>query len=250
MDSLTRQKDELLYAAKVALGFSVAMVFIHVYSGITLLDKSRYSIYPRDISQWYGIITGHFLHSSWSHLFSNLAPLLLTIFMVFFFYRSIGWAVFSLIMILTGFAVFMFARESSHLGASGLVYGLISFLFFSGLFRRNPKSLVIMVIVTILYGGYSAGLIPSDEKVSWESHLFGALSGLWTAFIFRHFRETDEYIDAPSWAGDSKEKSYYFERDVFDKTIAQRKAEEEERIRKMQEEQARGFWDYPSDRTY
>lgn len=227
MESFSNQKETLSYAIKVSVGFTLAIILLHIMVGVLNIDRYYYSIYPRDLHQWYGIFTGHFLHSSWSHLFSNAPPLLLTLFMIFFFYQSIGWAAFSLIWILTGFAVFMFARESSHLGSSGLVYGLISFVFFSGLFRRNAKSIILMVIVVILYGGYTAGLLPIDEKVSWESHLFGAISGLWTAFIFRNFRESDEIIQEPSWANDSKEKAYYFPRDTFEKTIEQRRIEEE-----------------------
>lgn len=228
MESITQQKETLFYSAKVSLGFSIITLVIHLIVLNTNLDRTMYSIYPRDIDQWYGIFTGHFFHSSWSHLFSNLAPLCLTIFMIFFFYQSIGWAVVSLILVITGFAVFMFARESSHLGASGLVYGLIAFLFFSGIFRRNAKSIILMIIVVILYGGYTAGLLPIDEKVSWESHVFGMLAGLWTAFVFRNFREKDEEETLPSWANESNESKYFFERDLFDKTIAQRKREEEE----------------------
>ncbi|NOT36392.1 MAG: rhomboid family intramembrane serine protease [Saprospiraceae bacterium] len=229
MESFSNQKESLLYSSKVTIGLGAIIILVHLLITLFDIDRSMYSIYPRDINQWYGIFTGHFLHSTWTHLFSNLAPLCLTMFMIFFFYQSIGWAVFSLILMLTGFAVFMFARESSHLGASGLVYGLISFVFFSGIFRRNAKSIILMVIVVILYGGYSAGLLPVDEKVSWESHLFGALTGLWTAFIFRNFRESDEKEVAPSWANDSNEKSYFFERDTFDKTLEERRKEEEER---------------------
>ncbi|MEO6189030.1 MAG: rhomboid family intramembrane serine protease [Saprospiraceae bacterium] len=244
MESISNQKEALLYAGKVSLGFSIFLIVIFVGVDFLDIDRYQYSIYPRDVHQWYGIFTGHFLHSSWSHLFSNLPPFLLTMFMIFFFYRSIGWAVFSLIWILTGFAVFMFARESSHLGSSGLVYGLISFVFFSGIFRRNAKSIILMVIVVILYGGYTAGLLPIDEKVSWESHLFGALSGLWTAFIFRHFREFDEVEQEPSWAKDSRDKTHFFNRDIFDKTLVQR------RIEAAEEEQRQGLNYNNTDHTY
>ncbi|MEP7196820.1 MAG: rhomboid family intramembrane serine protease [Saprospiraceae bacterium] len=236
MESITNQKEGIWYAAKVSLGFAAFILAVHIIFNVFPIDKFYYSIYPRDIHQWYGILTGHFIHSSWTHLLSNFPPMVLTLFMIFFFFRSIAWAVFTLIWVLTGFAVFMFARESSHLGASGIVYGLISFVFFSGVFRRNAKSIILMVIVVILYGGYTAGLLPIDEKVSWESHLFGALSGLWTAFIFRNFKEHDEIENEPSWAKDSKDKSYFLERDTFEKTLAQRqldKEAEEERLRQF-----------------
>ncbi len=227
MESFTQQKETLIYSTKVTLGFCFVILATHLLVLSTNLDRTMYSIYPREIEQWYGIFTGHFFHSSWAHLFSNLAPLCLTVFMIFFFYQSIGWAVISLILVATGFAVFMFARESSHLGASGLVYGLIAFLFFSGLFRRNAKSIILMIIVVILYGGYTAGLLPIDEKISWESHIFGMLSGLWTAFVFRNFREKDEEEIVPSWANENSESKYFLERDVFEMTIEDRKREEE-----------------------
>ncbi|MCC6815217.1 MAG: rhomboid family intramembrane serine protease [Saprospiraceae bacterium] len=229
MESITNQKESLFHALKVAFSFGILILAIHLLVLFFNVDRTLYSIYPRDIHQWYGIITGQFIHSNWSHLFSNLAPLFITVFMIFFFYHSIGWAVLSMILVLTGFAVFVFARESSHLGASGLVYGLIAFVFFSGIFRRNPKSIILMIIVVILYGGYTAGLLPIDEKVSWESHLFGALTGFWTAFIFRNFKESDEQVIEPSWANEKGIKTSFFAKDTFEKTIAQRKKEQEEK---------------------
>ena len=89
-----------------------------------------------------------------------------------------------------------------------------------------------------MYSGYTAGFIPTDEKVSWESHLFGAIAGLWTAFIFRNYREKDEVIKKPDWYNDHTNKEYYLPRDAFDKTIAER--DEEER-RKKEEELNSGF---------
>jgi len=122
--------------------------------------------------------------------------------------------------------VFLFGRNYSHIGASGLVYGLISFIFFSGIFRRNVKSIVLMTIMVIMYSGYLAGFFPTEERVSWESHIFGAIAGLWTAFIFRNFREHDEVEVVYEWKGkDRTPKTYFLERDVFDKTLAERKAE-------------------------
>lgn len=233
IEDIKIQRDHFIYSLKIALGIVVFCIVVHLIFIIIPTPKYYWSIYPRDLGQWYGIFTGHYIHASWGHLASNLPPLFVTVMMIFFFYRSIGWAVYSMIWVLTGFAVFMFARNSSHIGASGLVYGLIAFVFFSGIFRRNIKSVVLMVIMVIMYSGYTAGFIPTDEKVSWESHLFGAIAGLWTAFIFRNYREKDEVIKKPDWYNDHTNKEYYLPRDVFDKTIAER--EEEERIKKEEE---------------
>jgi hypothetical protein len=119
------------------------------------------------------------------------------------------------------------------MGASGLVYGLIAFLFFSGFFRRNVKAIALMVIIVILYGGYTAGFLPVDDQVSWESHLLGAFSGLWTAFVFREFREFDEEAPYRRQVVDESTREYYFPRDLFEKTMEQRRREAEDALRNI-----------------
>lgn len=89
-----------------------------------------------------------------------------------------------------------------------------------------------MTIMVIMYSGYLAGFFPTEERISWESHLFGAIAGLWTAFIFRNFREHDEVAVVYEWQGqDRNPKDYFFERDVFNKTLSERKAESESQDR-------------------
>lgn len=232
MLELAKEKEKFIYALFVALMFSVACILVHVLFLVFPIQKYDWSVYPRDLHQWYGIFTGQFIHASWGHLFSNLPPLFVSSLVLFYFYRSIGWAGFILILLLTGFMVFLFGRNYSHIGASGLVYGLISFIFFSGIFRRNVKSIVLMTIMVIMYSGYLAGFFPTEERISWESHLFGAIAGLWTAFIFRNFREHDEVAVVYEWQGqDRNPKDYFFERDVFTKTLSERKSEAESQDR-------------------
>ncbi len=229
MDAKVLERSIFIYALKIAIGLSLICILVHVIFTLFAIPKYEWSIYPRDLAQWYGILTGQFIHASWGHLFSNVPPLFITSLLLFFFYRSIGWASLSLILVLTGFMVFLFARNYSHIGASGLVYGLISFIFFSGVFRRNIRSIVLMGIVVILYSGYLAGFFPTEEKISWESHLFGAIAGAWTAFIFRNYRESDEEPIQYEWKNANQApKEYYLPRDVFEKTIAQRKQELED----------------------
>jgi membrane associated rhomboid family serine protease len=238
IDEVKRQKALFLNSVYISLGVCILMIVIHLMVSILQVPKYNWSIYPRDIQQWYGIVTGQFIHSSWGHLLSNLAPLSVTIVMLFFFYKSISWAVFILILCLTGFSVFIFGRNLSHIGASGLVYGLISFMLFSGLFRRNIKSIVLASIMIIMYSGYTAGLVPTQPGVSWESHILGALSGLWTSFIFRNSREGDEIPVRYDWQGaDRSPKDFFLERDTFEKTIAERE-EEQRRL----EQENKNIW--------
>ena len=93
---------------------------------------------------------------------------------------------------MTGFWVWIAARDAYHIGASGLVYGLISFLLFSGFLRRDAKTLAVSFAVLILYGSNMVyGLLPTNTEVSWESHLLGAVAGLFCAIYFRSQKQKE-----------------------------------------------------------
>ena len=123
--------------------------------------------------------------------------------------------------------MWLFARPVHHIGASGVVYGLLSFVLFSGIFRRNLKSIALALSVTVLYSGYFYGLLPLNEKISWESHLFGALVGVLVAYLFKGQIEEDEVAEKPSWANDSDDQDYFLPRDAFAKTKREKLEEQQ-----------------------
>ncbi len=90
-------------------------------------------------------------------------------------------------VIVGGFAVWLLGEtNSNHIGASGLIFAYIGFLFFSGIFRKNIKSILIALLVVILYGGVLIqGIIPGQKGISWEGHLFGFIAGGLAAWIYR-----------------------------------------------------------------
>jgi membrane associated rhomboid family serine protease len=90
-----------------------------------------------------------------------------------------------MVWLFTGFWVWLIARPEPHIGASGLIYGFVCFLFFSGLFRKNRNLLAISMLVTFLYGSLAWGILPINPTISWESHLMGSLSGIFAAIYFR-----------------------------------------------------------------
>jgi membrane associated rhomboid family serine protease len=106
---------------------------------------------------------------------------------LFYFYRPVAFRVFFLTWIITGILVWLGGRSSYHIGASGLIYGFASFLFFSGIIRNNINLMAISLLVVFLYGGLVWGILPYDYKISWESHLFGALTGLALAITYRNY---------------------------------------------------------------
>ena len=148
-------------------------------------DFSVYGILPGQIKGLSGIFTAPLIHADFSHLISNSITLFLLLFGILYFYRSSAVMVFFIIYIMDGLLVWLFARESYHIGASGLVYGFAAFLFFSGLFRKDKRSIALSLLIVFLYGGMVWGVLPTDPKISFESHLFGALTGIVCAFLFR-----------------------------------------------------------------
>ncbi len=148
------------------------------------IQLNAFGIIPRTAFGIIGIFTAPMLHGSFAHLVSNTIPLLFLGTVLFYFYSGIAQAVFLRAYFWTNFLVWLFAREANHIGASGLVYGMAFFLIFFGIFRRDFISIFISIIVLLLYGGVFYGVLPTDSRVSWESHLGGALVGVSTAVTY------------------------------------------------------------------
>jgi membrane associated rhomboid family serine protease len=179
----------------------------------------RYGIFPRELDGILGILTGPFVHGSLEHLLSNTFPLLFVGIMIQSFYKRISIVVTILTWLFTGILVWLFARPAYHIGASGVVYGLVGFLLWSGLFRRDTKSITLSLLVLAIYSSYFLGF-EKIEGVSWESHLLGAIVGLVFAFLFRNVREPEEVVYHEAITIRTKQK--YFHPDTFEKTKYER----------------------------
>jgi membrane associated rhomboid family serine protease len=149
------------------------------------LNLYRLGVYPRTLSGMKGIIFYPFIHGSLEHLFNNAVPLFVLTACLFYFYRPIAYQTFGLIYILSGIWLWISARDSYHIGASGLLYGLAAFLFFSGIIRKEKKVIALSLMVAFLYGGMVWGILPIQERVSWEGHLWGSVAGAVLAWFFR-----------------------------------------------------------------
>lgn len=150
----------------------------------TKIDFGYLGIYLREISGLIGVAMAPLLHGNFNHLASNTIPLLVLGGSLYFFYPRIAPRVFLHAYFFTNILVWIFGRPFYHIGASGLIYALASFLVFFGLFKRNFKSVIISAFMIFLYGGLAYGLFSFDDRISWESHLMGAVVGLASAFTF------------------------------------------------------------------
>jgi membrane associated rhomboid family serine protease len=215
------QKDikAFITALKIPLIILGFIWFVKIYEYTHGVSFIRYGLYPRAIDGLLGILTSPFIHGSFDHLISNSFPLLFVSVMLVYFYRRVSIEVLTITWLATGVSVWLFARPAYHIGASGVLYGLLGFILFSGLFRRNSIAITLSLLTLAIYSGYFVGF-EKKEGVSWESHMLGALVGLVTAFFFRGVKEPTEVIDVPSY-GPSQRKPF-FRPDTFEKTKFQR----------------------------
>lgn len=194
---------QLLDKLFIPLSFPLLLWIIHLITFSFDIYPFKLGILPRNLNGLVGILSSPLIHGSFSHLISNTAPLMLMGVGIFYFYPKVAYKVFTIIYLGTGVLVWLFAREVYHIGASGIIYGFVSFLFFSGVFRKDNRSIALALVVILFYGGLIWGVLPVEQGVSWESHLFGAIVGIIAAFIYRkvdppkRYDWEDEESDTP-----------------------------------------------------
>jgi membrane associated rhomboid family serine protease len=150
------------------------------------LDFSNLGIFPLSVKGLPGIIFSPLIHSDFGHLFNNSLPLFFLGTALFYFYSEIAVRVSLWTYFLTGFFVWLAGRTAWHIGASGLIYGLASFLFFSGIIRKYFRLVALSLLIVFLYGSMVWGIFPDIYKnVSWESHMLGFISGIILAVVYR-----------------------------------------------------------------
>ena len=145
----------------------------------------EYGIYPRKIKGLVGIIFAPLLHGDFSHLISNAVPVLVLGGGLFYYFKDLGYKIFFSIYFATGLWVWVAARPSYHIGASGVVYGLVTFFILSAILRKNKHLLFFSFLVIFLYGSLIWGIFPIKAQISWESHLMGGIAGLFMAWYYR-----------------------------------------------------------------
>ena len=173
------------YSLIIPALFVLLLWLIGISQEILDIKFSHLGVYPRSLKGMLGILLTPLIHGDLGHLFSNSIPLLFMGTGVIYFYRSLSYKVFAIIWIASGVCIWLAGRPSYHIGASGMVYGLAAFLFFSGAIRRDPRLAAISLMVVFLYGGMIWGIFPIWPNISWEGHLFGGVAGLACAIAYR-----------------------------------------------------------------
>ncbi len=181
------EKQKIKHALIFPIAFLLTMWLTYWVFWFAENPMSVIGISPLEFKGIAGIFLSPFAHGSFSHLMSNSVSFLVLSVALFYFYRLVAYRVFFINWIVSGILLWLGGRGSVHIGASGIVYGLAFFLFFSGVFRKDKRLGAVSMIVVFLYGSMVWGMMPQGGNISWEGHLFGALAGISLAWYYRRF---------------------------------------------------------------
>ena len=185
--SSPRAQRNFKLALKVAFWFTGFLWLILIVDAVLGLGLARFGLRPRHLDGLIGVFTAPLLHSGAEHLFSNSLPLMVSLTTVLYLYPRSAMRVIPVIWIGSGILAWIIGRESLHFGASGFVYGLLAFVFISGILRLDMRSVAVSVMVWFLYGSMIWGVLPIRPNMSWELHLAGAIMGVALAIVYRHW---------------------------------------------------------------
>lgn len=144
-----------------------------------------WGVRPMELEGLRGIVLSPLIHSDVEHLYHNTIPLFVLSMCLFYFYRKIAWKVILYGILISGIITWLIGRPSNHIGASGLIYVLASFIIFKGIFARHYRLVALSFLVVFLYGSLIWYVFPIKDGISWEGHLGGFIAGFLFAIYFR-----------------------------------------------------------------
>jgi membrane associated rhomboid family serine protease len=198
------------------LALKIALVFIGVLWAVFVIDAAfglrlgRFGLRPGSIPGLIGIVTAPLLHGSFQHILSNTIPLLVSLTATLYLYPSSSTRVIPLLWLGSGAIAWYIGRPSLHFGVSGLIYGLLAYVFIGGILRLDMRSVAVSLLVGFLYGSMIWGVLPIRPNMSWEMHLGGAMMGCLLAVLYRRWDrvpvlryEWEDDDSVPEWYPES-----------------------------------------------
>jgi membrane associated rhomboid family serine protease len=182
-----RAQSSFRLALKIALVFIGVLWTVYVFDAAFGLRLGRFGLRPGSFAGSIGILTAPLLHGSFQHLLSNTIPMLVSLTAMLYLYPNSSIRVIPLLWLGSGSIAWFIGRPSLHVGASGLIYGLLAYVFIGGILRRDMRSVSVSLLVGFLYGSMIWGVLPIRPHMSWEMHLGGALMGCLLAVLYRNW---------------------------------------------------------------
>ena len=195
-----RFTNKVLLVPMVAVLLIWTVFWAEVRFGLNFND---WGVYPRTLKGLRGVLTSPFVHGSVEHLYNNTLPIAILTAALVYFYNRVTWRVLLWGWLLSGLLTWIIGRASYHIGASGMIYVLASFIFFKGIFTKHYRLVALSLLVVFIYGGLLWYIFPIEEGISWEGHLAGFLSGLALALLLpshappppKYEWEREDYIE-------------------------------------------------------
>ena len=165
----------------------VFFLWIVFWAGIKFnIDLEQFGIYPRTFFGLIGVVLSPFIHGNIEHLYNNSIPLLILLAALRYFYREQSIQILGYGILFSGILTWIIGRESYHIGASGLIYVLVSFIFFKGIRTKYYRLVALSLLVIMLYGSMIWYVFPHvEEGISWEGHLAGLITGFAFSVLFK-----------------------------------------------------------------
>ncbi|WP_439032538.1 rhomboid family intramembrane serine protease [Gordonia terrae] len=177
-----RARPLWLRSAIITVCMVAALLVIELIDAAMRYDLDSAGIEPRQVDGLDGILWAPLLHADWQHLFANLMPGAVLCFLVLMTQRFL--VVTGIIWVVSGLGVWLFAAPYSiTVGASGIIFGWLTFLIVRGLFNRDLWQILGGAVLFLIYGSILWGVLPSDPMISWQAHLFGAVAGVLAAWL-------------------------------------------------------------------
>lgn len=168
----------------------LSLVFVGVLWAVFIIDAAfglrlgRFGLRPGSLAGLVGVFTAPLLHASFQHILSNTLPMFISMTATLYLYPNSALRVIPAVWLGSGLLAWFIGRPSLHLGASGLIYGLLAYVFVGGVLRRDLRSISVSLMVAFLYGSMIWGVLPTRPNMSWEMHLTGAVMGVLMAFVY------------------------------------------------------------------
>lgn len=201
-----RARRSFALAIRITLSFLVLIWLVFALQWLTGLDLLRYGLRPRDPAGLVGLLTTPLLHANLAHLASNSLPLFIGGVAMLFLYPNSSVRVLPLLYLGSSLLAWTFARPSVHIGASGLVYGILTYVFVAGILRRDVRSVGVSLMVWFFYGSMVWGIFPVVPRMSWELHASGLVLGVLLAWVFRRWDRPP--LKTYDWEDDEPEASH------------------------------------------
>ena len=201
-------RQRLRCAFFVVVSFALLLWLVKLVEYFGGFDFAHFGIYPRQVRGLAGILFAPLIHGSFAHLFANTAPIVVIGSMLLYAYPRSARVLLPAVYLGGGSAVWLFARDAYHIGASGIAFGMLFFVLTIGILRWDRRAIALSMVLFLLYGGMIWGVLPQSREVSFESHLGGAVTGLLSAFLLRN-RDPEPAREQYSWEREDAEDDDY-----------------------------------------